>query len=422
MERLIADAAALSDTVDEQSLSFDNIVQAIHVVQTEMGITGTTAKEASGTISGSFGSMKAAASNFATSLVSDNGDVDGSFETLKETAGVFFDNLKPKILAFLKAISPVATVVAGITDAFIAFKIAAAISSLLGTLIKSWQAYKAANEGATIAQWLLNAAMNANPIVLIVTLIAGLVGAIITLWHTNDDFKEGLIKAWDAIKNAAVVVWESIVKFFTEDIPNAFKAVINFVKDNWQALLLFITNPIAGALKLLYDLNPKFKEWVDNLFGKIKDWFGGMKDIGKNIVNGLLNGIKGAWSKLTKWFTDAWDSLVGGVKDLLGIHSPSRTFAEIGKNMALGVGDGWDDEFGDVEKDINGSMSFDDATFGVSSYGSSGASGGGLFGGTSFGTVNINIDGANVQDDAALADMVAERLQRMTERRGAVFA
>ena len=65
-------------------------------------------------------------------------------------------------------------------------------------------------------------------------------------------------------------------------------------------------------------------------------------------------------------------------------------------------------------------MDFDDATFGVNAYGS--YSGSGAFGGTSFGTVNINIDGANVQDDAALADMVAERLQRMTERRGAVFA
>ena len=388
-----------------------------------VGMSGYAQKEASGTILGSFASMKSAASDFATSLIDENGDVGASWDNLKETVGTFVDNLKPKIMEFLEAISPIATTVAGITSAFVAFKTAASISALIGTLVASFQAYQKANQGATIAQWAMNAAMNANPIVLIVTLIAGLVAALVTLWHTNDDFRNALIGAWDAIKKAAVVVWESIVKFFTEDIPNAFKAVINFVKNNWQALLLFITNPIAGALKLLYDLNPKFKEWVDNLFGKIKDWFGGMKDVGKNIVNGLLEGIKSTWSKLTKWFTDAWNNLVGGVKDFLGIHSPSRVFAGIGKNMALGVGEGWDDEFGDVAKDINGSMSFDDATFGVNAYGTYSGSGmlGGI-GGTSFGTVNINIEGYNAQDDDELAEMIAEKLQTMTERRGAVFA
>ena len=60
MQRLIADAAKLSDTVDAQSMSFENIVEAIHVVQTEMGITGTTALEAGRTISGSVNAMKSA--------------------------------------------------------------------------------------------------------------------------------------------------------------------------------------------------------------------------------------------------------------------------------------------------------------------------------------------------------------------------
>ena len=60
MQRLISDAAKLSDTVDAQSMSFENIVEAIHVVQTEMGITGTTALEAGRTISGSVSAMKSA--------------------------------------------------------------------------------------------------------------------------------------------------------------------------------------------------------------------------------------------------------------------------------------------------------------------------------------------------------------------------
>ena len=75
MQRLIADAAELSDTVDAQSMSFDNIVEAIHVVQTEMGITGTTAKEAGTTIQGSVASMKSAWTNLVTGFADGSADI-----------------------------------------------------------------------------------------------------------------------------------------------------------------------------------------------------------------------------------------------------------------------------------------------------------------------------------------------------------
>ena len=168
-----------------------------------VGMSGYAQKEASGTILGSFASMKAAASDFATSLIDENADVGDSWNTLKGTIRTFVDNIKPKIVEFLSAISPIATVVAGITSAFIAFKTAASISALLGTLTTAWTAYKAANEGATVAQWLLNAAMNANPIVLIVTLISGLVAAKVTLWMTNEELRNKLIAAWNAVKDKA---------------------------------------------------------------------------------------------------------------------------------------------------------------------------------------------------------------------------
>ena len=85
MERLIADAAKLSDTVDAQSLSFDNIVKAIHVVQDELGITGTTAKEAGATISGSISSMNAAMENLVVGIADDNADLAVLFGNLVTT-------------------------------------------------------------------------------------------------------------------------------------------------------------------------------------------------------------------------------------------------------------------------------------------------------------------------------------------------
>ena len=349
-----------------------------------VGMSGYAQKEASGTILGSFASMKAAASDFATSLIDENGDVGASWDNLKETVRTFVDNLKPKIQEFLEAISPIATTVAGITGAFVAFKVAASISTLLSTLIASWNAYKVANEGATVAQWLMNAAMNANPIVLIVTLIAGLVAALITLWHTNEDFRNALIKAWDAIKSAATKIFSAVANFFTTTIPNAFNNVL---------------------------------DWFKNIGAKFAD-------IGKNIVEGIKSGIKNAWNNLVSWFKGLFGDLIGIAKKILGIASPSKVFKKIGGFTAEGFGVGFEDEFAHVKDDMEDALNFDDASVGINAsirkVGAGAA--GGAFGGTSIGNININIDGAKYSDEQSLASAIALEIQNMTDRRAAVYA
>lgn len=159
----------------------------------------------------------------------------------------------PEIIQTFKDWSPLIT---GVAAALAALKVSLAISSIISAVTTAWTAYKAANEGATIAQWLLNAAMNANPIILIVTLIAGLVIAIITLWNTNEDFRNAVIAAWEAIKNAFGVVIDAIVGFFTglwesivsiwESIKTAFStaidAIVTFVTEKFTAIKDFITN------------------------------------------------------------------------------------------------------------------------------------------------------------------------------------
>lgn len=115
MERLIADAAKLSDTVDAQSLAFDNVVQAIHVVQTELGITGTTALEAGATISGSIGSMKAAWENLVVGMADENANIEELFRKLvvsiagdgTETNKGVIGNLLPRIKQTFKGIKTV---------------------------------------------------------------------------------------------------------------------------------------------------------------------------------------------------------------------------------------------------------------------------------------------------------------------------
>lgn len=200
---------------------------------------------------------------------------------------------------------------------------------MIGTLVTSFQAYQKANEGATVAQWLMNAAMNANPIVLVVTLIAGLVTALITLWHTNEDFRNALISAWETIKSAATEIFSSVANFFTETIPNAFNNVLDWFKN----------------------IGERFEE------------------IGKNIIDGIRNGISNSWENLKKWFTGLFDGLVGGVKDTLGIHSPSKVFANIGGFMAEGLAEGWDKEYNGIKRSIENGLNFGSATVDFSSSG-----------------------------------------------------
>ena len=419
MERLIADAAKLDSSIQANDLSFGNIVKAINAVQTEMGITGTTALEAEETISGSAASMKAAFSNFLTSLASDNMDTKESFEELKETTSVFLENLVPKIQAVFESIGPIGQAIVVVTGAILALSAAE-------------KAFTVVKTAATAAQWLYNAALNANPIGLIITLVAGLVAAIITLWNTNEGFRNDLIGAWDAIKNAAVVVWESIVKFFTEDIPNAFNTVINFVKDNWQSLLLLITNPIAGALKLLYDLNPRFREWVNDVWTSIKNGFSrivdGARTWGKDLLDNFISGIRSKIQNLK----DMVSNVAQTVKNFLGFSEPKEgplsnfhTYAPDMMDLFIkGIRDNEKKLTDQIEKTFDFGEKKISAGIEYASYdyGSVDPKESHKSGLTVFDHLTIQVNGAKYSDENSLAEAIAEKLQSMTERKAAVYA
>ncbi len=295
-----------------------------------------------------------------------------------------------KLISFiLDNSASIISAIAGIGAGFIAWNVA----SMVMGVVEAIKAFKLANEGATIAQWALNAAQNANPIGIIVMLIAGLVTAILTLWNTNEGFRDAIIGIWDKIRSA--------VSTAVEKVKGVFNTVIDFIKGNWQALLLMIVNPFAGAFKLLYDNCDGFKNFVDGFIndvvgffkelpGKvwnaiigIKDKFNSLKtelinwvnnnlpsfiakfvgfmlelpnkmvNIGKNIVEGLWEGITGAANWLKDKITGFTNGIVNSIKSVLDIHSPSRVLAdEVGKYMAQGIGVGFEAEMGSVSSNM----------------------------------------------------------------------
>ena len=112
MARLINDSGVLGDAITVtaetvNNVSFDKVIEAIHVVQTNLGITGTTAKEAASTIQGSIASAKAAFTNFAVGLADGSQDIDFLFDNLIESLDTAADNIAPRIISSIDRISDV---------------------------------------------------------------------------------------------------------------------------------------------------------------------------------------------------------------------------------------------------------------------------------------------------------------------------
>lgn len=438
MERLLADAEKLSGQKFDIS-SYSDIVDAIHVVQTEMGITGTTAKEAASTIQGSVSAAKSAWSNLITGIAADNADLDtliGNFVSSVETAA---GNIIPRVSVMLGGILQIVTsasttiipmVITTITDNLPALlQAAVALVGALGQgIIDSLPAITQA--AIDILFFLANGLIENLP-----TLIDGIVQVTLTIVQmlTSPDFLTQLIETAillimtlaqgliDAIPQliaavpmiignllAAIIVElpniiqmgidllfaliDGIIKCIPElvaAVPTLIIAFVNGIVNNLDKIILaapqIIVSLITGIIGAIPELIAAVPRVIAAIADTIRnyDWGG----IGRNIVQGLKDGIAGMWDNIKDWFNEKVNSLVGGVKRILGIHSPSKVFAGIGGFMAEGLGEGFSDEFAAVKNDIEGSMNFDAGTitadanisrnYTSGSYGAASTSGGG---------------------------------------------
>lgn len=163
---------------------------------------------------------------------------------------------------FLDVLQSLVPIIAGAATAMVAYKAASSISGIIETLIN-------ATKNQTIAQAALNAVMNANPFVLVATLIAGVVTALTTLYLTNETFRNKVNAAWTSVKGTISNSIHAIVDFFTKDIPNAAQ----------EALDWFLSIPDR------------------------------MKDIGEDVVRKLWEGITG----MGEWLRGKVDGFISGI-------------------------------------------------------------------------------------------------------------
>ena len=169
-----------------------------------------------------------------------------------------------------------------------------------------------------------------------------------------------------------------IVGYIIDGISNIFQDFVDVASD--------ITGWIWSGI---LDLGETIKGWGEQIVNWIIDGIGSLGstifETGKNIVTGLWDGAKSVWNGFTGWVSNGFNSLVEGTKNLLGIHSPSRVFAGIGKNMVLGLGEGWNSEIDGVKKQIESGMNFGTASVDFASSG---------LGVSSAGIINSMVSGA----------------------------
>jgi phage-related minor tail protein len=244
------------------------------------------------------------------------GEVKSKIPEVKTIVLAVISKVK-EFISFLAKNGPtIISVIAGIAAGFLAWNVVSIIQSVITVVTGLGGVLPAVAKGIK----LINAAMKANVIGIVITAVAALVAGLITLWNTNEDFRNAVIGIWNKIKDVATTVFGAIADFFTVTIPNAFNSFINFVKSNWQALLLFIVNPFAGAFKLIYDNCATFREFVDNFVANVKQFFqnlwDGLVTIFQNVgqwftdrFTEAYNGVTGVFASIGQWFGARWQDI-----------------------------------------------------------------------------------------------------------------
>lgn len=402
MQRLLKDAEALTGIkYDIDNLA--DVYEAIHVIQTELGITGTTAQEAATTIEGSMKSAKASLDNF----LAGSGTADELVSSVSNATEIIFKNLGEIVPRLVETIPAAAKGIAdGIISAFQNQGIADIGKNLLSKIVSGIEenAPTVVTSGANILASFISGIGERLPelvpqaLQLVVTLADAVISNIPTIINAGISLLKGL--AQGIINSLPLLITEGprIINDFADAIYSGLgkliltgldmlKSLIQGLWDNrglllenaGEILLAFInifslsklvslgkslmTSMSNGIKGMLPNMTSAGKQVLTNLVNGIKslathpvttikgiitnikgaftsiDW----GSIGKNIISGIASGIKRFAGTIVDAAKAAAGSALSAAKKALGIHSPSTVFRDqVGKNMALGMGEGFE--------------------------------------------------------------------------------
>lgn len=457
MQRLLHDATKLSGVKYDIS-SYADIVDAIHVVQTEMGITGTTAKEASETISGSISAAKSAWKNLMTGLADENADLDGLIGSMADSVLTVIDNVLPRIMETVpRIVETVPKLIEGLSAAFagVAGQLRGLAERLLPPLMQAFFTLIRTVTASlpTLLPQILNAAiilfggilqginetipqiMAILPILIQTisqTLIANLPQLVTAGVQILTNLVSGITQTIPSLISTIVELIPVIVQTIMENLPLIIDVGLNLLLSLVSGILQAIPQLIAmlptiintivsqivsmlpriiqAGIQLLNSLNsgilqaipqliatlpqiitstvntivanlpqiiqagiellgalisgiiqsiPSLIAALPQVFSAIINTFKGINwaDLGKNIIDGVINGVKNAASSLINVFKDLAKSALNAVKDFFGIASPSKVMRDqVGKMLPAGMAEGVEEGMDAEEKRIRAAM------------------------------------------------------------------
>ena len=469
MERLLKDAEKISGIKYDIS-NLNDVYSAIHVIQTEMGITGTTANEAEKTIAGSANALKGAFENLIAGFGNSSADIQTlcknvadslsnviknitpviqniisvlpivvdslmgaivqMFPTLLESITGLFSDLVETILTLIPELVP--TVITALTtiietlvenlpllmEAIVVIftSLIEGIGELLPTLIPT-----AVQAIITIVNglienlpMLLNAALQLitglaqgliTALPILIQALPGIINGIVTflldsipqIIETGISLLTSLIEALPEIITTIVEaipqIIDGLITAILDSIPLIIQAGIDLLISLIQALPQIITtivnaipkiisgivNAVIGNIdkiimagvqlfvaliknlpQIIVEIVKAVPQIVSGLVEAFKSGIGSMASVGKNLIQGLWNGISNAKDWVLNKIKGFGDSILKGIKSFFGIHSPSRVFRdEIGSNLALGLGEGFTKEMNSVSNMMEDSIPTD---------------------------------------------------------------
>lgn len=458
--------ADLRDEVSAGEISFEDIAEAMQIATSEGGRYYNAMEKASQTMNGKLSTamdaLKTALGELTQSLLP---IVTKVVEKITEWANAFV-NLDQgtqetilKIAGVLAVAGPVLSIVG---------KISSGITNLIPLITKVGKAF---TSGGSAVKLLSSAfKLLTNPVTIVIAIIGAVIGVIIYLWNTNEDFRNAIINAWnsicdffksipgffqgiwESIKNFFINGWNAIVTFFTETIPQWIQNVItwfqqlpynigllmgqilghilNFGLNVWNWVTVELPKIIQGIIDWFAQLPGRIWEWlqntinniatwgqetwntattwVSNTINSIIDWFSKLPgriwewltnainnvinwgkdlvnkgkeaaqnlvdnivntiqnlpsklaEIGKNLVQGLWNGITSAGNWLKDKISGFANGIIDGFKSTFKIHSPSKVMnKEIGRYLALGLGEGFNDNIKSVYSKMKSAVDFE---------------------------------------------------------------
>lgn len=333
MQRLISDTSKMKDiqeqlgiTVDGSSMSFGNIVNAVSVAQASLGIMGTTAKEASTTIWGSFNKLKASIIDYQTELGRADGDTKTAFDNMYQSATNFANNVKAALkniwdnlpltefqktlIATVAIAGPVLAILGQIGGAI------GGIASGIGAFTTGWGKLATgfgtmlSNAGGLLP--LLSGLV--TPLLVIAGVAVGvvaLVTAFQNLYNSSEEFRNSIA----ALKDMAGMAFQQIVAAIQpmiEPLKEMFTAIWDAIVGVFEALLPYVVPIITNIIVIVADVITAIINIVTPIITIISGIIQAMIDVISPIINGIIQvfgavieGVTGLWS--------AWSGTVGAI-------------------------------------------------------------------------------------------------------------